>query len=130
MIFETHAHYDDSRFDDDREELLKKVHDSGVSPIINVGASIESTGTTLELAKTHDYIYAAVGVHPSDISGLNEDSFEWLREQTDYAKTVPPGLLPHFPKPWQHCSLRPSWQEYRLHHLLSWLQCVPSVAML
>lgn len=93
MIFETHAHYDDSRFDDDREELLKKVHDSGVSPIINVGASIESTGTTLELAKTHDYIYAAVGVHPSDISGLNEDSFEWLREQTDYAKTVAIGEI-------------------------------------
>lgn len=93
MIFETHAHYDDSRFDDDREELLKKVHDSGVSPIINVGASIESTGTTLELAKTHDYIYAAVGVHPSDISGLNEDSFEWLREQTNYAKTVAIGEI-------------------------------------
>ena len=93
MIFETHAHYDDSRFDDDREELLKKVHDSGVSPIINVGASIESTGTTLELAKTHDYIYGAVGVHPSDISGLNENSFEWLREQTDYAKTVAIGEI-------------------------------------
>ena len=93
MIFETHAHYDDSRFDDDREELLKKVHDSGVSPIINVGASIESPGTTLELANTHDYIYAAVGVHPSDISGLNEDSFEWLREQTDYAKTVAIGEI-------------------------------------
>lgn len=93
MIFETHAHYDDSRFDDDREELLKKVHDSGVSPIINVGASIESTGTTLELAKTHDYIYAAVGVHPSDICGLNEDSFEWLREQTNYAKTVAIGEI-------------------------------------
>ena len=93
MIFETHAHYDDSKFDEDREELLKKVHDSGVSPIINVGASIESTKTTLELAKTHDYIYAAVGVHPSDISGLNEDSFEWLREQTAYAKTVAIGEI-------------------------------------
>ena len=93
MIFETHAHYDDSKFDEDREELLKKVHDSGVSPIINVGASIESTKTTLELAKTHDYIYAAVGVHPSDISGLNEDSFEWLREQTAYARTVAIGEI-------------------------------------
>ena len=43
MIFETHAHYDDSRFDEDRESVIKKVLKSGVSPIINVGASIEST---------------------------------------------------------------------------------------
>ncbi len=93
MIFETHAHYDDAKFDDDREELLKKVYDSGVSPIINVGASIESTKTTLELAKSHDYIYAAVGVHPSDISGLNEDSFKWLKDQTNYDKTVAIGEI-------------------------------------
>ncbi len=93
MIFETHAHYDDGKYDEDREELLKKVHDSGVSPIINVGASIESTKTTLELAKSHDYIYAAVGVHPSDIEGLNEDSFAWLKDQTNYDKTVAIGEI-------------------------------------
>lgn len=93
MIFETHAHYDDGKYDEDREELLKKVHDSGVSPIINVGASIESTKTTLELAKSHDYIYAAVGVHPSDIEGLNEDSFAWLKDQTSYDKTVAIGEI-------------------------------------
>ena len=93
MIFETHAHYDDAKFDEDREELLEKVHNSGVNPIINVGASINSTKQTLELAKTHDYIYAAVGVHPSDIADLNEETFSWLKEQTKYEKTIAIGEI-------------------------------------
>lgn len=93
MIFETHAHYDDDAFDEDREVLLEQVHNSGVSPIINVGASIDSTKSTLELAKNHDYIYAAVGVHPSDIACLNEEAFEWLKEQTAWEKTVAIGEI-------------------------------------
>ena len=76
MIFETHAHYDDESFDGDREETLARVREAGVYPIINVGASIESTKTTLELAKKHEDIYAAVGVHPSEI-GLD---YHWDKE--------------------------------------------------
>jgi TatD DNase family protein len=93
MIFETHAHYDDDRFDGDREELLVAVRGSGIYPVINVGSSIASTGTTLELAKTHDFIYAAVGVHPSDIADLNEETFAWLKEQTAGEKTVAVGEI-------------------------------------
>lgn len=93
MIFETHAHYDDDRFAEDREELLEKVHASGVHPIINVGASISSTKTTMELARTHDYIYAAVGVHPEDIAEMTEENLEWLREQTAWEKTVAVGEI-------------------------------------
>ena len=81
MIFETHAHYDDESFNDDREALIRSLPEKGIGRIINVGASIETTKTTLELAAKYDYIYAAVGVHPSDISGLNEETFAWLKEQ-------------------------------------------------
>lgn len=93
MIFETHAHYDDDKFTEDRDELIMAVHESGVHPIINVGASIHSTQTTLELAKRYPFIYAAVGVHPSDVADLNEDTFAWLKEQTTYAKTVAVGEI-------------------------------------
>ena len=51
MIFETHAHYDDDRFKEDRDVTIQRVCDSGVAPIINVGASISSTKTTMELAE-------------------------------------------------------------------------------
>lgn len=93
MIFETHAHYDDDKFTEDRDELILAVHESGVHPIINVGASIYSTQTTLELAKHYPFIYAAVGVHPSDVADLNEDTFAWLKEQTTYTKTVAVGEI-------------------------------------
>ncbi|SFG33099.1 TatD DNase family protein [Lachnospiraceae bacterium C7] len=93
MIFETHAHYDDEKFDGDREELLSKMQPGGIGRIINVGSSIETTKTTIDIAKNHDFVYAAVGVHPSDIDGLNEETFAWLREQTSWEKTVAIGEI-------------------------------------
>ncbi len=93
MIFETHAHYDDDKFSGDRETLLQSLPAKGIKPIINVGSSIESTRTTLELAGRYDYVYAAVGVHPSDIDGLNEETFLWLEEQTSCEKVVAVGEI-------------------------------------
>ena len=93
MIIDTHAHYDDARFEEDRENLLLEMNSAGINRIINVGASIESTKTTLELAKTYDYIYAAVGVHPSDIEDLNEETFLWLKKQTSWDKTIAIGEI-------------------------------------
>lgn len=91
MIFETHAHYDDEAFAEDREELLSSLLSGEIGKIINVGASIASTKTTLELAKTHSNMYAAVGVHPSDVADLNEETFIWLREQSKHPKAVAVG---------------------------------------
>ena len=51
MIFETHAHYDDAKFDTDREMLLADLPQRGISPVINVGSSIATTKTTLSLAQ-------------------------------------------------------------------------------
>lgn len=92
-IFDTHAHYDDEAFDADREELLKDLPEAGIEYVVNVGASIKTTKTTLELSSKYDYIYAAVGVHPSDIADLNEESFSWLREQTGKPKVVAVGEI-------------------------------------
>lgn len=70
MIFETHAHYDDAKFDTDREMLLAELPQRGISPVINVGSSIATTKTTLSLAQEYPFLYAAVGVHPSDVDDL------------------------------------------------------------
>lgn len=93
MIFETHAHYDDERFDNDRDELVSSLPFKGIDKVINVGASIESTRTTLELAHKYEFVYAAVGVHPSDIDGLNEETFKWLHEVAKDKKTVAIGEI-------------------------------------
>lgn len=93
MIFETHAHYDDEKFNIDRETLLASLPEKGIGRVINVGASIETTRTTLELAERYEHVYAAVGVHPSDVGDLNEATFSWLREQTGWEKTAAIGEI-------------------------------------
>lgn len=93
MIFETHAHYDDESFDEDREQLLCSLPEQGIGRVINVGASIETTKTTLALAAKYDFIYAAVGVHPSDIDGLNEETYALLKQQATLPKTVAIGEI-------------------------------------
>ena len=93
MIFETHAHYDDGRFDEDREQLLNSLKEAGVGPVINIGASLESTKQTRELAEAYDFVYAAVGVHPSEIHELDEESFQWITSLANHPKTVAIGEI-------------------------------------
>ena len=93
MIFETHAHYDDEQFDSGREALLASLPDCGIKRVVNVGASIASTRNSIELAEKYDFIYATVGVHPSEIEELNEERFAWLRELTKLEKVVAVGEI-------------------------------------
>lgn len=93
MIFETHAHFDGEQFDEDRDILIPMMHENGIDTIINVGASIESTKTTIALAEKYPFVYAAAGVHPGDINGLNEKTFAWLKEQVGHKKVVAIGEI-------------------------------------
>lgn len=78
MIFETHAHYDDNAFEEDREELLLHMRESGIGTIVNVGADLESCRTTLALSEKYPFVYAALGVHPSGTDELTEDALAWI----------------------------------------------------
>lgn len=93
MIFDTHAHYDDDRFAPDRGELLSGMNRNGIGRIINVGASFEGCKNSLTLAQEHDFIYAALGVHPSDIADLTEESCEWIRQHLSEPKVVAVGEI-------------------------------------
>ena len=93
LIFDTHAHYDDEAFDEDREELLNSLKAQGVGMVVNVGASIASTKTTLKLMNQYPFIYGALGVHPSDTAELTEGDMEWLKEQFHNPKAVAVGEI-------------------------------------
>lgn len=80
-IFDTHSHYDDEAFDEDREELLTELKTGGVGRLVDVGASIASSKRALELANTHDFIYCALGVHPDEVGDLNEETCAWLEKE-------------------------------------------------
>lgn len=93
MIFETHAHYDDSAFDKDRDTLLAVMAESGIGLIVNVGASLESTAASIKLAEKYSFVYAAAGVHPSETAELNEDNFKKLEELSCNKKVAAVGEI-------------------------------------
>ena len=102
MIIETHAHYDDEAFDEDREELLWKMKEQGVEFIVNVGASIASTKKTIELVQRYPFLYGAVGIHPSETEELKEEDMLWLKKasvQKDIVAIGEIGLDYYWPEP-------------------------------
>ncbi|WP_024866123.1 TatD family hydrolase [Butyrivibrio sp. FCS014] len=80
MIFDTHAHYDDEAFDEDRIQLLDSMKEAGIGTIVNIGANMASSRGSLKLAHEYDFIYAAVGVHPSDCAELDDGKMLELKE--------------------------------------------------
>lgn len=93
MIFDTHSHYSDERFDSDRQELLSSMRDKGVGRIVEVGAGVASTKDAIALAHQFDFIYAAVGIHPEEADGLEESRMDWLRELTQDDRVVAVGEI-------------------------------------
>lgn len=93
MIFETHAHYDDEAYDDDRDALLSSMQENGIGWIVNVGASLKSTLASIKLAEKYPFVYAAAGVHPSETAELNEDNFAELGAQCLHKKVVAVGEI-------------------------------------
>ena len=79
MYFDTHAHYDDERFDADRHELMSAFPDEGVSLILNPGCDAVSSGKAVEYAETYPHVYAAVGWHPHEADAFDEESKELIR---------------------------------------------------
>ena len=80
MIFDTHAHYDDEQFNEDRVELLNSMEEQGVGTIINVSATYNSCRKVIALAKEYPFVYAAVGIHPDEVGSLNEETFAQMKE--------------------------------------------------
>ena len=71
MIFDTHAHYDDEAFNEDREELLGNLQSQGIGAVVNIGASIATSRNTIALTETYPFIYGAIGVHPNETACLD-----------------------------------------------------------
>lgn len=92
-IFESHAHYDDEAFDQDRMPLLSTLQQHRIGRVINVGSSIDSTKKTIRLTEKFPFIYGAVGVHPSETAELTKESICWLEELCKLEKTVAVGEI-------------------------------------
>ena len=79
QYFDTHAHYDSGKFNADREEVLRAVHESGVALIVDPGDCAAPSARAVAIAQEYDFVYAAVGWHPEEAAGWTDDSLEQIR---------------------------------------------------
>lgn len=93
MLFDSHAHYDDERFNEDRFEVIENAHKSGVAYILNAACHIASAKECIYLADKYEFIYAAVGIHPHEVEDLTEESMNTLFEIATNRKVVAIGEI-------------------------------------
>ena len=92
-IFDTHAHYDSNGFAADRDEILSALPAAGVGLVVDPGCELESSRAALALAERYPFVYAAVGIHPSDCAGTGEAEFAALRKLCGHEKVVAVGEI-------------------------------------
>ena len=93
MYFDSHAHYDDESFDEDRYELIESMKEKGVDFIVNAAADLASCETGIALAEKYPFVYCSIGVHPHDVKSLQEEDLEKLRKWATYKKVVAIGEI-------------------------------------
>lgn len=79
MLFDTHAHYDDKKFDEDRDALLSSMKENGVGLVVNASFNVNSTKVAISLAEKHDFMYATAGIHPNNVDSCDDETFAEIK---------------------------------------------------
>ena len=104
MYFDTHAHYDDEWFDEDREALIASLPGAGVELVVNCGCDAKSSAASVAFAERYDFFYAAVGWHPHDARSWTAESADMLRAWAKRPKVVAIGEIGldyHYDQEWK-----------------------------
>ena len=92
-IFDSHAHYDDDAFNEDREAVLAMLRENGVCNVTNIGCDIPSSKFAAELAEKYDWFYASAGIHPGNADQWNEETAKELEEVLNHPKMIAVGEI-------------------------------------
>ena len=93
MLTDTHTHLNSDSFDGDRQEVIQRALDEGVTRIVNVGFNRETIPSSMELAESYDFIYTAVGWHPTDAKDMTPEDLEWIKQLCSHEKVVAIGEI-------------------------------------
>ncbi len=92
-IFDTHSHYDDEKFNPDRETLISGLQSQGISNVVSCGCDIETTQFNFDLAQKYDFIYFAAGFHPECLEGASLKDLEIIKKFAQNKKCVAIGEI-------------------------------------
>lgn len=87
-LFDTHAHLDYPDYDADREEVLERAKANDVKYILNIGIDVASSRQSVRLARSNEHLYAAVGIHPSELETFGEHELKALHMLAAEEKVV------------------------------------------
>ena len=93
MFYDTHAHFDDAAFDQDRDVLLHQLHQQGISLINNIGCDVESSRASVALAEKYPFVYAVVGCWPGNTGSMDEAELDVYRQLCSHKKVVAVGEI-------------------------------------
>lgn len=95
MLFDTHTHYDDTKFDGIRDEILEKLPENGINYVLNAGINIETGVKSRMLAEKYPFVYFAAGIHPSDAFSVQDEegTLDALRELLSHPKALAVGEI-------------------------------------
>ena len=93
MLIDSHAHIQLSQFNNDRDAVLKRAHESAVSTILVIGFDVETSLGAVELAERHPQIYATIGMHPHDAKDLTSNILKTFRELATHPKVIALGEM-------------------------------------
>lgn len=93
MFIDTHLHLDDARYEADRREVISRAREAGVTVMINVGTALEGCRKSLQLAESYNFIYAAIGIHPHYVEGVDSKALNDLRKFGKEEKVVAIGEI-------------------------------------
>lgn len=85
-IFDSHAHYDDDSFNEDRIKVIEELKDNNIVGVLNCGSSFKGALDSVNLAKKYDFFYAAVGIHPEYADTVDKDILQKIKDMASYSK--------------------------------------------
>ena len=93
QMIDSHAHLDEERFDEDRDEFIKSLKENAISYVINPSSDMETSRRVVELSNKYENIFAAVGIHPHDAEGFKEEDLDELRQLSKDERVVAIGEI-------------------------------------
>jgi TatD DNase family protein len=93
MLIDTHTHLDDARYDADRDAMIQRARQAGVTAFVTIGCDLTTSRSAVTLADRHPDIYASIGVHPHEVKHIRDDWYDELRRLAQHAKVVAYGEI-------------------------------------
>ena len=93
MYFDTHAHYDSERYNEDRDELLSSMPNNGIELILNAACDLESSNDSIRLTEKYPFIFTSVGIHPHDAKSMTDNTITELEDLSKHPKVVAIGEI-------------------------------------